>query len=304
MRKKRPVKARIKTMLSTQTLGNDAEAESAEGPCESPLSGASTIGKTIKHYPRGSVLFAEGQRSRGVYVLCDGRAKVSVASADGKILILRIAQPGELLGVNAALTGKPYAATAETLEPCRIEFWPRADLMTILDRDQKTCLGVAKALSIKLSGMVEHARLLLLSESAVEKLARLLLRWCDELGKRTPQGIKITSDLTHEEIAQMICASRETVTRTLNLLKRKHVLRSDNGDLVIRNRRALVALAHPSRLDPTDFLFCDVRHSHDQSSPSNMPERFGFGVRTTEEGVATTEKLLAEMLLREVRKTC
>ena len=111
-------------MLSAKDLeDNEGSIETAEIPCESPISEGRGLNnpKLSKYYPRGSVLFVEGQRPRGVYVLCQGRAKVSIASAQGKTLVLRIAQPGELLGVNATLTGQPFGATVETLERCRID---------------------------------------------------------------------------------------------------------------------------------------------------------------------------------------
>lgn len=199
--------------------------------------------KVSKSYPRGSVLFAEGQQSRGMYVLSEGRAKVSIGSAEGKTLVLRIAQPGDLLGVNAAITGEPYNATVETIERCRIEFISSRDLLNLLERDKQACLSVARALGHTLSRIVDHSRLLFLSQSATEKLARLLVRWCDELGERTPQGIEINSGLTHEEMAQMICASRETVTRVLNEFKRGHILGHVNGTILVRNRTALEAAA-------------------------------------------------------------
>jgi len=234
-------------MLSAKDLeDNEGPNESAgQIPCESPISEARGLKnrKLSKYYPRGSVLFVEGQRPRGVYVLCEGRAKVSIASAEGKTLVLRIAQPGELLGMNAILTGGAYGATVETLERCRIDFVAREDVLKLLDRDKRACLGVAHALSRKLSGVVEHARLLFLSQSASEKLARLLVRWCDEHGKRTAQGIRINPGLTHEEMAQMICASRETVTRVLGEFKRKDIVRLADNAIFIRNRKALESVA-------------------------------------------------------------
>ena len=245
MRKKRSSKAHAKTMLSTQNLGHEEGANGFAGPCDSPISeirGLDNV-KVGKYHPRGSVLFVEGQPPRGVYVLCEGRAKVSIASAEGKTLVLRIAQPGDRLGMNGTFTGQPYGATAETLERCRIDFISRKDLLKVLDRDKKAYFGVAQSLSRKLSGVVEHTRLLFLSQSASEKLARLLVRWCDELGRRTPQGIRITSGLTHEEMAQMICASRETVTRVLGEFKRKHIVSLVGNAIFVRNRKALESVA-------------------------------------------------------------
>jgi CRP/FNR family transcriptional regulator len=146
--------------------------------------------------------------------------------------------------MNATLTGEAYGATVETLERCRIDFIAREDVLKVLDRDKRACLGVAQALSRKLSGVVEHTRLLLLSKSASEKLARLLVRWCDEQGQRTAQGIRIDSGLTHEEMAQMICASRETVTRVLGEFKRKDILSLADKAIFVRNRKALESVAH------------------------------------------------------------
>ena len=225
--------------------GDEGLNGSAQDPCNSPFGevrGWDNL-KVSKYYARGSVLFAEGQRPRGVYVLCEGRVKVSIASAEGRTFVLRIAEAGDLLGVGSVLTGRPSEATVETLERCRIDFVSREDLLKLLNRDKKACLGVAHALSNKLSGVMGHARLLLLSQSAAEKLARLLVKWCDEHGKRTSQGIRIDSGLTHEEMAQIICASRETVTRVLGDFKRKQIVSLVGNAIFIRNRKALESVA-------------------------------------------------------------
>ncbi|MGH9880695.1 MAG: Crp/Fnr family transcriptional regulator [Pyrinomonadaceae bacterium] len=199
--------------------------------------------KLSKYYPRGSVLFVEGHRPRGVYVLCEGRAKVSISSSEGKTLVLRIAQPGDLLGLHSALTGLPYDATVATLENCRIDFVSRSDFTKLLDRSKTARVTLPEVLSRQLSDVIERARSLLLSQSAAEKLAKLLLKWCDELGKPTSQGIHLNHGLTQEEIAQVICASRETVSRLLAELKRKQIVRLNGTAIFVRNRAALELVA-------------------------------------------------------------
>lgn len=233
-------------MYSATKPKQNAEANGfAEGPHNSPISEVCGLGnlKVSRYYERDSVLFAEGQPARGIYLLCEGRAKVSISSAEGKTLLLRIAQPGDMLGINATLIGRPYGATAETLERSRIDFISRESLLKLLERDKRAYVGLAQSLSHRLSGVVEHTRLLFLSESASEKLARLLVRWCDEIGKLTPQGISITSGLTHEEIAQMICASRETVTRVLGEFRRQQIVSLVGDDIFVRDREALESVA-------------------------------------------------------------
>jgi CRP/FNR family transcriptional regulator, cyclic AMP receptor protein len=241
--KHKPVRSDEKGMLSAKDLKNDdgVHGSAAQVPADfliSEIRGLNNL-KLTRFYPRNSVLFVEGQQSHGVHVLCSGRVKVSITSAEGKTLILSIAQPGDLLGINATLTGKPYGATVETLEPCRIDFISHESLLKLLDRDERACLGVAQILSRKLSSVVDQNRLLFLSQSASEKLARLLVRWCDDGGKPTAYGIRINLGLTHEELAQMICTSRETVTRLLADLKRKKVVSLSDNAIFIRNRKAL-----------------------------------------------------------------
>jgi CRP/FNR family transcriptional regulator len=225
---------------------NDIANNAAEQPSfESVLGQLRGFAQSIftKEYPRGSFLFGEGEKARGVYILSEGRAKVTINSAEGRTLVLRVAQPGELLGINATLTGRPYQATVKTLDKCRVDFIPREQFLKLLDRNQHIYVGLAQALSGKLNYLVEHTRLLFLSHSAEEKLARLLLRWRDDFGIRTPQGMRIDPRLTHEEIGEMIGSSRETVTRLLSELRQKRILSLANNALFIRNRKALEALA-------------------------------------------------------------
>jgi len=198
--------------------------------------------KSTREYLRGSVLFVEGEKARGVYLLREGRAKVFITAAEGKTLVLRVANPGEFLGINATLTGQAHYSTVKTLDRCQIDFIPREQFLKILDGDKRVYLELVKALCQELNYVVEHARLLFLSQSAAEKLARLLLTWCDDVGTSTPQGIRIDVRLTHEEMAQMICASRETVTRLLSDLNQQEILGLVSKTIVVRNRKALEAM--------------------------------------------------------------
>ena len=113
------------------------------------------------------------------------------------------------------------------------------DFLKILDNSKRVRLWVTRALSIESSELVERARSLLLSKSAAEKLARLLLHWCDLFGEATPKGIRLNHGLTQEEIAQMICSSRETVSRLLAELKREQIVHSNRTGIFVSNRPRL-----------------------------------------------------------------
>ena len=192
-------------------------------------------------YPRGTVVFAQGQPAERLCLLRTGRAKVSLSSSEGKTAILRVAQPGALLGVNSVLQNVPYDVSVETLEQSRIDFVSRSEFVRFFEKSEATRVGVAQILAGELSDTVERMRSLLLSQSAAEKLAILLLKWCEEQGEAVPEGTRLNPGLTHEEIAQMICTSRETVTRLFAELRRKQIVRFTNSTTLVCDRKALEA---------------------------------------------------------------
>jgi len=201
--------------------------------------------ETLKYatvFPKGAVLFVEGQSPRGVFMLCTGRVKLTTCSSDGKALITRIAEGGEVLGLGAAVSGKPYMVTAETLSPCQVNFIKREDFLGFLKDNGTACLRVAEHLSNNYHNAFEQVRSLGLSHSASEKLAKLMLEWCGKTGKETDKGISIKLTLTHEEIAQIIGASRETVTRLLGDFKAKQIIYVKGSTLIIRDKPALIAM--------------------------------------------------------------
>ena len=214
-------------------------------PFNSPLRsipGIDRVGRT-RIYPKGAVVFREGNAALGIYVLSSGRAKISISSADGKKLILRIARGGDILGLYAGLTGRPFEATAEMVEGGRVDFITRQDLLNLIGRQNGSSLNLLEVFSRQYSELVDHTRIIALSESASEKLARLIMRWGHDFGERTADGICLRILLTQEEIAQIIGASRETVTRLFSALKRDQVVRVKRDVMWIRDSAALAAMA-------------------------------------------------------------
>ena len=189
-------------------------------------------------YPAGAILFLEKQDPRGVFVLCGGEVKLSISSSSGKTLILRIAKAGEILGLMAAMSGIPYEVSAETLHPCQVAFVRSDDFMGFIAKHPEAYQGVVRQLSTHYSGACEQLRTVGLSASAPEKLARLLLDWFPEANGIKP-GTPTKLPLTHEEIAEFIGTSRETVTRTLSEFKSRQLVALQGSTLMISNRPAL-----------------------------------------------------------------
>jgi len=175
-------------------------------------------------YPKGSLLFVEGEQPRGVFILCNGRAKLTTTSSEGRTLIVKIAGPGELLGASATILGRPYEVSGETLEPCQVNFIRRDDFLRLLATHSEVCLRTAHQLSEKYESAQKEIRSLGLAQTTSEKLAKLILDWSHDTGEDTVNGRRLQVLLTHEEIAQMIGTTRETVTRLLSDFKRRKLI--------------------------------------------------------------------------------
>lgn len=200
----------------------------------------------IKHascFPEGAVVFLEGQAANGVYILCQGRAKLLTTNADGKTLILKMAEPGDILGLHSAVTGKPHELTVETLQPSQLAFIRRDDFVRFLTQHGDACLRAAEFLAQDCQSAYDTIRSVGLCYSSSERLARLLLQWAAD-GRVESGKIRLKLALTHEEMAQLIGTSRETVTRTLSGFKKQHLLELNGSTLLILNKGALERIAN------------------------------------------------------------
>src|SRR5271155_5860146 len=193
-------------------------------------------------YPKGAILFVEGQEPRGVFVVCNGRVKLSAGSASGEALILRIAEAGQVVGLPGRITGKPYEATAEALEPIQATFIPREQFLQFLREHGDAALRVAEVLSNIYQATYQEVRYLGLSGSASGKLARFLLDIGQAHGIAEDGNVRATMTLTHEEIAEMIGASRETVTRLFANFKRRRLIEVRGSALLIKDKSGLEKL--------------------------------------------------------------
>jgi CRP/FNR family transcriptional regulator len=149
-----------------------------------------------------------------------GSVKVTAASADGRLLLLRVAGPGNVLGLSALRPDTLYRVTVETLGPCTIKSIPRADFIHFMKTHPDVSRATALAIAREYNGALLTARRLALHTSAAGKLASTLLDWArmndlDNGPAHTNLPISFLMQLTHEELGYMAGLSRETVSRTL-----------------------------------------------------------------------------------------
>jgi CRP/FNR family transcriptional regulator, cyclic AMP receptor protein len=193
-------------------------------------------------HPKGAALFAEGQPPRGVFILYSGRVKLFTSSADGRARILKFAGPGEILGLAGTLSGQPYEAWAEAIQPAQTGFVERTYLVQLIRCHCDLATHVAMQLGESYYSAIVGVRTMGCLRSARQKLATFLLDWC---GNDRP-ACDVTSarlTLTHEEISQVIGTSRETVTRLLSGFKAKGLIQWRGCNLILTDRVALESSA-------------------------------------------------------------
>jgi CRP/FNR family transcriptional regulator len=195
----------------------------------------------IKHaavFPEHAVVLVEGQSPWGIFILCQGRAKLSTTSREGKTLIVRLAEAGEILGLHAVVTGGSYELTVETMQPCQLDFVGRDDLLRFLGDHADASLHATQHLARDCSEAYGVARSIGLSHSVSERFARFLLETA-AAGEVSHETVRVRLAMTHEEISQLIGTSRETVTRLLSEFRRNQMAELKGSMLIIHNRPAL-----------------------------------------------------------------
>src|ERR1700692_1603647 len=208
--------------------------------CNLPLPAVQKLNeiKSTAVYPKSTMLFIEGQHPRGVFVLCSGKAKLFTSSSDGKTIITKVSEAGDVLGLNATISNRPYEVTAEMMEPGQANFIARDALLQFLREYGEGALRVAEQLSQNYYTAYEEIRTLGLTSSPSEKFAKLLLSWSPNSGSAIePANLKLT--LSHEEIAEMMLTTRETVSRLFSDFKKRQLVQLKGSTLTIRNKPAL-----------------------------------------------------------------
>ena len=214
---------------------------------------ASSKGRT---YRKGAVLFEGGATPDGAYIVLDGRVKLSVNSAQGKALVLGFFGTGTVIGLAAAILGRPHVSTAETIQTTSAVFVPRGKLLEELRTQPLAAWQAAQLISENCYFLLTKMATVELSESAQQRMARCLLGLLNHHSAH--DGAHVELNLSQETISQMVGLSRETVSRLLSRLRRKGVLDWTRSDFIIRNRLALEKLADLPEFVPNE---CATEHA-------------------------------------------
>jgi CRP/FNR family transcriptional regulator, cyclic AMP receptor protein len=191
-----------------------------------------------RKYDRNSLIFLEGDKGEALFVIQEGRVKISKSTADGREQILHMLKDGDIFAEVILFDQGPYPATAEAVEDTSMWLLRSADMERLLQTHP--LLGV-KLLRV-MSRRLRQAQLLirdLALHDAYGRLAGLLQRFVRREGKKTKDGIILDLELTRQEIASMIGTSRETVARILSRFQKDGILLLDKQRIIILDEEKL-----------------------------------------------------------------
>lgn len=184
-----------------------------------------------RRYPRNTTIVEEGLPGDFMYIIREGRVKVTKLSEDGREKILELLDAGAFVGEMALLERAPRSASVKTLSTSRVLALARADFLGLLRKSPDLAMAVVQELSRRLRLVNEQASSL--SFQRVEDRTKGLLERLAE--SPHPEGGRVTPPLTHQQMADMIGTSRETVTRVLKELKQSGWLRQEGKRYRVRS---------------------------------------------------------------------
>jgi CRP/FNR family transcriptional regulator, cyclic AMP receptor protein len=194
-------------------------------------------------YPRGGRLFLEDEAPQHIFVLSSGRVKLSVTSREGKVVILRVAGAGDILGLGAALAAKAHEVSAEVLEPCRAKVLRTKDFLAFLQEYPEAATEATRCILNEYQATFSNMCRLALPTTVAGRLANLLLEWLNGRRERGAKECRLIVALTHEEIAGMTNTSRETVSRVFHQFQRDKLIAIKGASLTVLQPQALEQLA-------------------------------------------------------------
>ncbi len=188
---------------------------------------------------KGQILFHEGERGERLYVITDGKIKLGHAANDGRESLLAVLGPGELLGELSLFDPGPRTATATALTDVTLMGLGHAALRPWLTGRPEVAEALLAALAQRLRRTNDQMADLVFSD-VPGRVAKTLLELGEKFGRQLPDGLHVTHDMTQEELAQLVGASRETVNKALADFAARGWIRLESRSVV---------LIEPERLD-------------------------------------------------------
>jgi CRP-like cAMP-binding protein len=241
------VAGRAKAPPPDLTSGRDILSAPLAGPQGQKLVQKISSSASKMSYEKGHIFFAQGEKPRGVFLLLEGSAKLSITSPEGNGLMVGFFGPGAVLGLAANILDRAHETSAEAMTRCMAVPLARDAFLGIANGNAETVLEIAAMLGEESFKLTDLARIIGLSDSASQRLAALLLKLREANGCKNGTPIEL-GGITENDFGQMVGLCRETVSRLLSRLSEKGVLHWQRPTLVVQDWNVLENMAMPSEM--------------------------------------------------------
>ncbi|HEY0133361.1 MAG TPA: Crp/Fnr family transcriptional regulator [Nannocystis sp.] len=195
----------------------------------------------VRELQRRQIVYLPGDPGEHVFFIQGGRIKCSKVSRDGKELTLTYVAAGEFFGELCVLEGQPREEMAEAMKNSIITLLPREKICALLEAESHIAFRFIKVIGDRRRSMETKIEQLVFRDVHA-KLAALLLELGREYGKDTEDGVQIDVKITHQEMANLIGSTRETISLTLAAFKRKELIQLNGRTVVLTDQEGLTAL--------------------------------------------------------------
>lgn len=196
----------------------------------------------VHEVPQGGFFFLQGEESTMLYILGEGRVKLSQVTPDGQQVIVNYFGPGEGLGIIVALNETPYPLSAEAIEPCVAVGWSRETMLDLMRRFPQLALNGMNMVGKRFAQMQNRFQELA-TQRVEQRVARTLLRLIRQFGRRTDEGVEIDMILSREDLAQMTGTNLYSVSRILSKWETEGLITTNRRRVTLKKAHELVALA-------------------------------------------------------------
>ncbi|MDP6468072.1 MAG: Crp/Fnr family transcriptional regulator [Pirellulaceae bacterium] len=194
----------------------------------------------IREIPRNSPVYLPADAADGMLLLASGRVKICGFTPDGKQSILTFIEPGEVFGELAIFESAQRDEYAEAVLASTVLLIPRDQVQQLMLEQPTLSLGVTKLIGLRRK-RIERRLKYLLFHSNRDKLVHLLLELLEQYGKTTAEGIEITLKLSHQDLASIIGATRETVTVNLGELQAAGLIKVGRKRVLVKDVERMAA---------------------------------------------------------------
>lgn len=234
----------LKIISSTDDALLIAQSDVVARIAKAELEKLEALGKT-RRYPKGEFVFRAGDPGQSIYFLRKGRIKIYQPSPMGREVILWFCFAGEIFGLSEIGRSGGRIVNAQICENSEVLCVPYEAFKVFLANHPDTALLIMQVLSCRLRALGD-VLVNLVTDDVNTRIAKLILRLGANYGTRNGKHIFLSIHLTHQEIADMVGTTRQTVTSVLGRLKRDGILSIDNQRIHIESEELLSEMTHAS----------------------------------------------------------